>query len=261
MANVFGDLVLFGDAQIINFKIEKKNSLPTFNTDDHSRLFVVDENLYFNDGTAWKPIQFANTSSEPLITSLGDNWINNDFSFNPTDFNNFDNISGLTSDNTLFDVLAALDTAISDINTFTFSELEDIDFNNIQTGDIIYFNGTSFSNINLNDLADAILEFSSTQLSDIEVTSYDNGQTLVYLNGKLKNKKFYFEYTNTASNTTFVIPHDLNVQYCNVQLINPQTNEAITNNYNIIFDSVNQLTVTIQDPMPIKAILIGLNLT
>lgn len=262
MADIYGNLTLFGDARIINAKIED-GSLPTFTVDDEGRLFVYNHELYFNDGSKWSTFQLSNNSSQPLIDTLGRNWINEDLSFNPTDFNALGNITGLTSNDTLFDVFVALDAAISNVSSLNFSDLGDVDFSSMVAGDIIFFNGTTFTNITLNDLASSQLNFSSQNLSDTDIEDYASGDVLVYseIDAKLVNRKTFAEYTNLASNTTFVVPHDLGVRHCIVQVINAQTNVLITSDYGVTFDSVDQLTVTVSPAIPVKILVTAVNLT
>lgn len=262
MADIYGDLTLFGDARIINAKIED-GSLPTFTADDEGRLFVYNHELYFNDGSKWSTFQLSNNSSEPLIDTLGRNWINEDLSFNPTDFNNLDNITGLTANDTLFDVFVALDAAISNVSSLNFSDLEDVNFSSLAAGDIIFYNGTSFSNITLNDLASSQLNFSSENLSDTSIVDYASGDVLVYseIDSKLVNRKTFAEYTNLAANTSFIVSHDLGVKYCIVQVINAQTDALVTSDYGVIFDSVDQLTVTVTPAIPVKILVTAVNLT
>ncbi len=262
MSDVYGDLKLFGDARIINAKIEH-GIIPEFTSDDLGRLLVNDSSLYFNDGNSWVTFQISNNSSQPLIDTLGRNWINEDLSFNPTPFNALDNISGLDADDTLFDVIAALDAAISSINSLDFSDLNDVHFGSLEDGDVIFYNGATFTNISLNDLASSHLTFSSMNLSDTDISTYESGDMLVYstTDEKLVNRKTYAEYTNLASNTTFIVSHNLGVKHCLVQVINAETHTLVTANYGVTFDTINQLTVTVSPAIPVKILLTAVKLT
>lgn len=264
MSLVFGDLELFGTARIINLKVESA-TLPTFDENDYGRLIANGSALFFNDGEKWSTFQFSNNSSEPLIDTLGRNWINEDFSFNPTAFNALDNISGLTSNDTLFDVISSLDAAISNIDGLSVEDLSDVNFSNIQIGDLFFYNGSGFSNIDLNALADAKLNLTTEKLKDIDISNdgYASGQTLVYSTAdeKLLNQQFYAEYTNTAVNDTFVVTHNLGIKHCIVQIVNMQTHELVTSSYGVTFDNINQLTVTLVTPIGVKILMTGTILT
>jgi hypothetical protein len=60
-----------------------------------------------------------------------------------------------------------------------------------------------------------------------------------------------------ASATSHVVGHALNQQYCNVTVVDAATNEVIIPQA-IVFDSVNQLTVTLNSALAIKVVVMGI---
>lgn len=265
MSPIYGDITLI-NGRILNLKTELGSSLPTFVTTDVGRLFFdnSDNTLKINDGSSWVTLQFSNTNtSSPLLVTLGQNWINMDLSFNPTPFNALDNIDGLTSNDSLFSVIAALDSAITDIGSQRLIDLDDTSFGSLAPGDIIFWTGTIFSNASLNTLADSYLDISTTSLNDIEsIAPYSSGDSLVYSEaaGALVNRKSSFTYTNTASDTAFLIEHNLGTKYPLVQIINYQTGMSIISNYSISYDDVNTLTLTLNTAAPVVVVIQGLKI-
>lgn len=256
MPKVYGDLDL-QNGRILNLKIELVETTPTFDLEEKGRLiFVNSENAFkINTGSEWITIQFSNTNNNPLLITLGDNWINDDSSFNPVPFNALDNIEGLTSNDSLFSVFVKLDEAISSIETINIDDLQNVNFANLTLGDIVFFNGENFSNASLNDLANTVMQLPIEKLSNVNKDgNFLNGQFLVYKDNFWINKKVYFEYTNFAANTNFAITHNLDTRFCTVQVIDLNTFRTI-NDAVVIYDSVNKCTVILTESKPIKVLL------
>ena len=68
--------------------------------------------------------------------------------------------------------------------------------------------------------------------------------------------KIYFLYDG-ASATSHVVGHALNQQFCNVTVVDAATNEVIIPQ-SIVFDSANQLTVTLNSALAIKVVVMGI---
>ena len=109
----FGNIELEG--RIYSLKLELVNDIDTIDLDTIGRMF-------YNQGTnaievvtddGIKSLQFGYDSNNKLVQSLGDNWINPDYSFNPTPFNEFENVGQLSSSDSLYEVLRQLDANIS----------------------------------------------------------------------------------------------------------------------------------------------------
>ena len=87
MADVYGNLIL-KSGSIFNLKLENLTTNPVFSTSDKGRIYfnTTTNAVMVNDGSEWITVQFSNTSSNPLINSLGEEWLNNDLSFNTMDW-------------------------------------------------------------------------------------------------------------------------------------------------------------------------------
>jgi hypothetical protein len=264
MSPIYGDITLI-NGRILNLKSELGTSLPTFNSNDVGRLFFVstDGTLRVNDGNEWVTIQFSNTeNSSPLLVTLGTNWINNDLSFNPTPFNDLDNISGLTANSTLYSVIAALDAAITGLSSQHLADLGDTAFGSLAAGDIVIWSGTAFTNISLNNLAESRLTLNTTSLKDVtQLDAYVPGDVLVFSASeeKFANRQVSYTYTNTATDSEFLISHQLGVRYPLVQIINYATNTSITTGYSISYDGANELTLTLDTAAPVIVIVYAIN--
>ena len=103
-----GNLELI-NGYILGLHIEEVDELD-LDVVDSSRLISFNGSLYFNDGESFKPLLFDNAyESNALIISLGTNWINENLTFNPVPFNELQNVDGLDSSSSLFDVISQLD--------------------------------------------------------------------------------------------------------------------------------------------------------
>lgn len=262
MSKIYGD-VTYINSRSKNLSLELFETDPLFLPDEVGRLFfnINSSSIRVNNGSEWITVQFSNNSENPLIDSLGRNWLNPDLSFNPIPFNDFNNVNNLTSNDTLFSVLAQLDSAISTNSDIKFSTLSDVVLANPQAADVIII-GTdgTLTNINLNSLANERLNLSSDKLSDYDITDRRAGDIIKFSNDKNKfvNTKTYFEYTNTSNNEYYNVQHNLNQRYCFVQVINPQTNNSISN-YSINFFDENNLIVSLSTPAPVKILVFGFN--
>ena len=263
MTPIYGDITLI-NGRINNLLTEVGSSLPIFASTDVGRIFFnnSDGTLAVNDGNEWVTIQFSNTTdSNPLLTTLGRNWINNDLSFNPTPFNNLENIHGLTANDSLFSVIAALDTAITTLSQQHLANLGDVAFGTLNVGDIVFWSGTKFSNISMNNLASSRLSLFTSSLKDVQVSSYSAGDILVFSTNtnKLVNKQMMYTFTSTASDNAFAVDHNLGIQYPFVQIINYATSTSITTGYTITYTDHNSLSVVLSTPAPVVILVMGVN--
>ena len=108
----FGNIELIG--RIFGLKLELIEDTDQINLDELGRLYYNDSTqsveVVTDDGI--KSLQFGYDSDNKLIETLGSNWINPDYSFNPVPFNELQNIAGLSSTDSLFDVITQLDSVI-----------------------------------------------------------------------------------------------------------------------------------------------------
>lgn len=221
MAKYYGDIELIG-GRVINLNAEHVTSDPAFNASDEGKIiYNSTENAYkYNNGSSWITFEVSLTSSNALVNTLGNNWINTDFSFNPTDFNTLDNVTGLTSSNSLFDVFNQLDNQLTGAKNV--GSLRGVNLNFINTdptsGNIIYFDGSDFVLGTINDIGNANLKVAD--LSDASITSVQNNDFLVRENGSWVNKPIFYEYEELSGTlSVFTVNHSLGQRFCHVTVI------------------------------------------
>ena len=254
----FGDIELI-EGKILNLIGEKVSSDPTVVAAEEGRIiYNTTEKAYkYNNGSAYVAFEVSVTTNDALIDTLGSNWINNDFSFDPTPYNNFDNVSSLTANDSLFNVLDQLDTAIT--NALSVNKIDgiDVDTSGIQNQDILMFDGSDFIAASIDDLGTPTLDFS--EINDTNFTGLANNDIVVYDSGnsEWQNRQWWFKYENFAANTTFVVTHNLNSQYCHVTVINASDDTIITPS-DITFTDANNLTVQLGSSNPVIIIVTAL---
>ncbi len=256
----FGDIELI-NGKIINLKVDPVTVLPDFTTDDESRFVynLTDKTVYYNNGAEWAPLQVASFTSQPLVQSLAgsnwpdpDLWINADYSFNPTPFNNLANISGLTSTDSVFNVIEQLDNALTVFSDIDLNDINQISVSSLEAGQILYFDGVNFVNVKFSDIPDFSLNISLNSLSDVAVSGVPTDNQALFFDSsadKFVNKQWTFRYEQLSPQTVHVVNHNLTQQYCFVSVINPLTFTSITPT-SIVYDNGNQLTVNLALSLP-----------
>jgi hypothetical protein len=258
----------YGDIELINGKIlglhvENVESI-SLSEIDSNRLLSFNGKLYFNNGTGYKLIQFSDTDQEsPLITTLGP-WINDDLSFNSTLFNEFNNVSGLTSENSLFDVLNQLDTAISNVTQNSISDLQDVMLNSPDFGDILIFTSNTFVNISLEN---AIKNYGNLRIAssmqDYETSGVLLNNDLLYWNSntnKFSNKRCFYRFSSQTSQSEYVLTHNLGVKYCFVEIFDKLTSKKISsNNYEVKYVNENQVEIILNNQTAAEIIVFSLS--
>lgn len=144
----YGDIELV-NGKIINFKIDPRETLPESVSDDEGKLIynLQNKQLYYSTGEEFLPLQVASEDSEPLITSLGREWLNPDYSFNPTPFNNLTFVSGLASTDSLLTVIQKIDQALVEIDDIDLNDINGVNVENPSAGDVLYFDGENWKNV------------------------------------------------------------------------------------------------------------------
>ena len=92
-------------------------------------------------------------------------------------------------------------------------------------------------------------------LTDVTITAATAGQALVYNGSAFVNRAIYFLYDG-ASATSHVVTHNLGQRFPNVTVIDADTNEQIIPQ-SVVFDSNNQLTVTLNTALALKVVCMG----
>lgn len=250
-----GDIELI-NSEIINLLVDANAGLPTFVSTDESRLVynLTDHQLYYNNGTAYFPLQIASQNAQPLIETLGSNWINPDLSFDPTPFNSLPFITGLTSTDSLFTVFEQITQELENLGNINIGSLQGVDLESPQTNDVLYFNGTNWTNIQVDDIPNLTVNISLDSLNDVALSnSLENTQSLFYdsTSAQFVNANWAYTYTNLTSQGTHTVVHNLNQQYCQVTVINPTTSPPQTVPVSaILYNSTVQLTVDLISPSP-----------
>lgn len=252
----YGDIELV-DSEIINCFIESVATLPTFINTDKSRIVynTTDNQYYYNNGTEYVPFQVASQNSEPLIATLGNNWINDDYSFNPAPFNalTFVGSPSLTSTNSLYTVFQRLDIAISALSDIDINDVSGFSVANPQAGDIMYFDGENFINQPISELPDFGLVISLADLSDCSIEATPTNNEALFFNSqsnKFTSYKTMYRYEQESPQATHVVTHNLEQLYCWVQVWNTSNNAQITPAA-IIANTSSQLTITLNSAAPV----------
>lgn len=242
----YGDIELIS-GEIINLKI---NEVDTININDTSKvrqLVVYNGELYFNDGTTFRVLQFSDTNtSSPLVSSLGD-WFNDDLSFNPTPFNEFDSVSGLNAESSLLDVLTQMDAAITGVTQDAIGDLNNVLLTSLVDGDILLNVSDNFVNINL---AEAISNYGNITIlncNDFDTSATLQNNDLIGWDSteeKFTNKRCFYRYSSNSSETQYIITHNLGKRFCIVEVFSKTSNEKI-NDYTVTYNTTSQLTVTL----------------
>lgn len=250
-----GDIELVG-SEIINLKVDANDGLPPFTSDDESRVVynLTDHQLYYNNGSAYFPLQVASQNAQPLIETLGNNWINPDLSFNPIPFNTLPFISGLTSTDSLFSVFEQITAELQNLGNINIDSLEGVSLESPQVNDVLYFNGTNWTNTQIDNIPNLTINISLGSLNDVELNgTMQNTQSLFFDSNinKFTNANWAYTYSNNTSQASHTVIHNLDQQFCQVTVINhlaspPQT-VAVSS---IQFNSAIQLTVNLVTPSP-----------
>lgn len=261
----YGDIELV-NGKIINLVVDPVDGIPSFVDTDEARIVYNLNNtdnpkgLYINNGTEYVPFQIASQNTQPLIETLGTNWINPDYSFNPSAFNALEFISGLTSNDNLFSVIAQIDEALGKFDTLSINDIETFSVSDPKSGDIIYFDGTNFINTPLSNLPNFGIDIALGNITDVDIaTTPTDNQTIFFdhtlttenaPSGRFTNKKWAFAYQNLNPQTTHVVTHSLGQRYCAVTVINTSGNTSVVPT-SISYDSNAQLTVNLGSSLPV----------
>lgn len=257
----YGDIELV-NGSILDLHIEEVDSL-SLSTIDNNRLLSFDGKLYFNNGVGYKLLQFSETDDEsPLITTLGP-WVNSDLSFNPAIFNALENVSSLTSENSLFDVISQLDSAISNVTQDSLADLQDVVITSPEDGNILVFSSDTLVNLSLQD---AIINYGNVtiqSLNDYDTTGVKLNNDLVYWNSTLEkftNKRCFFRYSSESSQSEYVLTHNLGIQFCFVEVFDKLTNKKIpSDQYEVIYTTANSISVVLDSATVAELVVFSLD--
>jgi hypothetical protein len=254
---IYGDIVL-QNSSIYNLSVESLNADPAFESSDISRIYFNNtSNIYrYNNGTEYIDFSLPNNFMA-LIDSLGDNWINADFTFNPVPFNDLNTISGLTSNSSLYNVIVQLDAAIHNLAVPSLAELDDVTIPDpIAPGDVLFYDTNGYTFTDINTLIENYSSLGVNNLKDVNIENAQNGGALIYNTSTsqysiLQTAVIIEDYYNETDHT---ITHDLGVMYVGVQIVNPETNTVITQ-ATITYVDENSFNIVLATAQPILVIL------
>lgn len=254
---IAGNLEVAGTLDGLQLKPSTTATIPIFNSDDKGALyFDTDINgLVFNNGVSNLNILLDETSNPTFRDTLGAEWINVDYTFNPTNFNNLGNISGLTSSSTLYNVIQQLDTSITSQKISTIDDLSDATITNAVLNDILYNNGSEWINGSINNIISSI-SYTLSDADDTTIATPVNGDKLVYsdTSNTFENKKTSHTFDTATVNTIFGITHNLNTLHCHVTVINKLTNISIPDAV-VTYVDADTLQISIGVSAPIIALI------
>jgi len=265
MSKVLGDIELISGV-VINLAAQSYASDPEFDSGDEGMIiYNSTEKAYkYNNGSSWVAFEISLTSSTELIETLGSNWINEDFSFNPTDFNLLDNITGLTVNDNLFTVLSLFDDAITDAKTVTTLRGVTLNFDpeDLTAGNIVFFDGVNFVPGSVNDLDTVELEMS--ELQGTAISDPQQNDIIVYASGNWVNKPAFYLYEELSGTlNVFTVNHSLGQRFCHVTVIDMSlpTPSSIdpAEIVSVGYNSDTTLTVTLSGNKPVTIIVSGLS--
>jgi hypothetical protein len=253
----YGDIELL-NSSIYNLKVETLSTDPTFETTDTSRIYFNNTtNTYrYNNGSNYVDLSLPNNFMA-LINSLGNNWINEDFTFNPTPFNDLNTISGLTSNSSLYNVIVQLDTAIHNLAVPSLADLDDVTVpTNIEAGNILFYDTDGYTFTDINTLIENYSTLGINNLKDVVTTDAQNGGALIFNSSTnqysiLQTAIIIEDYYNETDHT---ITHDLGIMYVGVQIVNPDTNTIITQ-ATVTYVDENSFNIVLATAQPILVIL------
>lgn len=249
------------NGKIVDLIVEGVPSIPSFDSNNEGQFTFSKEDgvLRFNNGESLVALNSSINENPKLKNSLGGEWLNGDLSFNPSAFNELSTIAGLTSESSLFDVISQMDSVIAGVSNVTLDEIDVSDVSTTGMG-IVAFLAGSLIVLSLGQiLQGSELSLTFDNLEDFNVTSTQDGNMLSFnSSGKLVSRKVRFEYTSLASNLIHAVTHNLGYRYCTVFCVNPANNQVVIPD-DIVFDSKDQLTITLPSSTPLKALITTFN--
>jgi hypothetical protein len=213
--------------KIVNLVIDSIPSAPSFNAENAGEFTfsISDKVLRFNDGEKLVALNTTVSEDPNLKASLGSNWLNEDLTFNPVPFNDLPGISGLTGNDSLFDVVDQLANIVANVSSIKLSDIDMSNFSNANDMSVIgYLSG----DLLLFDI-EQILEGSTFNLTFDNLNGFDITDTtrgnMVFFdnNDNLVSKKTHYTYTNYTKSVSHSIPHNLGTQFCVIYCIDPST--------------------------------------
>lgn len=235
----YGDIEL-QNSQILNLRVDRKDALPSFTTDDESRLVYnnIDNTLYFNNGIAYVALQIASENANPVLVSLGGDptdsntyWFNPDNSFNAAPFTSL--TGGFFSNSTanLFDVISQINDVLNNLSNLSINEISGFAVESPNAGDILYFDGDNFVSKALTDIPSLGINIALPDLTDVTIgTTNDNDGIFFnsqFNGGKFINQKFMFKGVDGGQHTSYTVTHSLGHKFCTLTVFDTGTSAQL----------------------------------
>lgn len=248
------------NSKITGLRLEPLDADPTFDVNDLGRIYFNQTTgiIKLNNGTAYIDVTIPSNFND-LITTLGNNWINSTYSFNPVPFNQFKNVNSLTENDSLYSVLAQLDTAISQISKSKLLDLSDVAVTQtVNAGDICYYTGDFFSFASIDSVIENYGHIEFVKLNDVDTTALAQNSIFLYdsVSSSLKAASLFYEDDDLQITTSHSITHNLGVKYCSVTLIDKSNDQLITD-ATVTFTDIGQIDITLANAAPIHYVLIA----
>ena len=120
---------------------------------------------------------------------------------------------------------------------------------------VLYFDGTNWVPGDLGTLASS--QITLNDLDDVDTTGEAAGEILVKsTGGDYKPAPIYHVHTQSSASASWTVTHNLGQKYCNVTIVDSADDVIIPQN--IRFDTVNQLTVTLNTAITGRVVVMGL---
>jgi hypothetical protein len=250
------------DGKLGTLVLETIPTAPTFDA-AHSGEFTFSEDdkiLRFNTGNTLVALNSGASENPNLVESLGENWLNVDYTFNPVPFNNLPIIAGLTSDDSLFSVIDQLAVAVNNISEVALGDITADPDSTMQA--VVALNGAVFATSANQLITSSDVELNFRTLSDFDIPTSDiaAGKMLVFNSeAKLKSKKVHYTYENLAESKQHRITHAFGNRYCAVFCIDAVSKKMIIPE-EVYYNDNNLLTVEFATPTSLIAILTNIDI-
>ena len=217
------------DGKIVELIIDSVATVPAFDPAKAGEFtFSLDDNvLRFNSGENLVPLNTTVSENPNLIASLGANWLNNDLSFNPVPFNDLDGISGLDSNDSLFNVVDQLTMLINSLTEITLLDITVAP--GLPNLGVVSYIAEDLVIVDIETvLAGSSISLSFDNLRGFNITDVTDGNIIAFdTEGDLTSRTAHYRYEMIDSNLSHLISHNLGEQYVSVFCIDPATSKLV----------------------------------
>jgi hypothetical protein len=242
--------------KIVELKIDSVPSPPVFDANEEGAFTfsLSDRVLRFNDGEKLVGLNTTVSEDPNLKASLGSNWLNDDLSFNPVPFNALPGISGLSSNDSLFDVIDQITTLIDNVSTISLSDIV-VPGNPPEMSVVAYLSGDLIMVQIDQALEGSTFSLTFDNLRGFDITDTTEGNMVLFNDSdELVSKKTHYTYENLTESDAHLVTHNLGILHCGVFCIDPSTNTMLTPQ-SVTFTTTNQLVINLTEAKPLKAFI------